>query len=370
FSMLMNKILLFLLLISSTFSSANERQHLVRVGVLEQGWPPYQFIQRKQPTGFSLDLLSKVLNSINMEVQWEIFPDWNSARQALCSGDIDILPDVFPYSMDKNCASLSKSYYRSTFVVIVNPHSFYFNNIEKIKYSRIAVEQGFLLDRRFEIYYPKANKKTYPNTQSALQAVRDGAADVYIGNRAVSKILTENDDVLMIVAQVPLLLDSVHFGISNKRSDLLDQVNNGMSIISEEDFSQLEYSWFGRPQIFMGHSSLFLHPQERHWLSNLPILNLSWVSDWSPISFVSSNGVSKGLAMDYVQVFKQELGITFNLHTISQQDVSKVLLQGDFIDALILPKRLIPTLSDWVSSKPIVNFPIVIVSNRGEKIEN
>lgn len=370
FLMLMNKILLLLSLFVSTFSIANEYQRTVRVGVLEKGWPPYQFIQRKKPTGFSLDLLSKVLNSTGMEMQWETFPDWNSARKALCRGEIDILPDAFPYSMDRKCVSLSESYHRGPFVVVINPHSFYFNNIEQINYSRVAVEQGFLLDGRFELYYPKAKKKIYPDTQAALQAVREGGADIYIGNRAVSQILTENDGELIIVAQVPLLLDSVHFGVSNKSSGLLDIINNGLSMISEEDFTQLERSWFGKPQTFMGHSSLFLHPQERHWLSKLPILNLSWISDWPPISFVSSNGDPKGLAMDYIQVFKQELGISFNVNTISQQEVSKVLLQGNFVDALILPKRLIPTLSDWLSSKAIVNFPIVIVSNRGENLED
>ncbi|HAS3593736.1 TPA: transporter substrate-binding domain-containing protein [Vibrio cholerae] len=365
----MNKLLFFLLFTFSVYCMASEPGNTIRVGVLEKGWPPYQYLERKKPVGFSVSLLSNLLSSLGKEIQWKSYPDWETAHNALCHGEIDIMPDAFVDVVDKGCVLLSKSYHRSPFVVVVNPHSFYFQNIDQINHARIAVEQGFLLDSRFELYYPKAKKKTYKNTQQALQAVRDGSADIYIGNRFVSEILTKDNDDLIIVAQVPLLLDSVHFAINYKKNDLLSKINYELDAIPDAKYTQMEKTWFGTEQTVMGHSSLFLSPDERKWLAKLPVLNLIWISNWKPISFLNDKYEPQGLAMDYVQIFKRELGISFNLNFVNKKEV-EFLFKNDLIDAFIISKRLIPTLSNWSFSKTVIKFPIVIVSKRGRSFED
>lgn len=362
------RVLLITLWFFSVCTLATETHRYLKVGYLEQGWPPYQLANQVRPTGFSVDVITALLNDIDYQPDWYEFNDWAAARKGLCRGDIDILIDAFASSDNQPCISFSKAYHKSPFVVVVNPNSFYFKNINEINESRIVVEKGFLLDDNFNDYYPKAKKIVVSDTVAALNAIKNGEADVYIGNRAVSKHLTDNKKELMIVAQAPLLVNSLHFGVHKNNNLLLDKINQGLSSLSSQDMIALEKKWFRIAYTYMGHSSIFLRPKERAWLKDLPPIRLAWLDGNNPISFIDNNNKPNGAAKDYIDSIKNNLGVYFSYDLYRHKNSNDLFKEGA-VDAIFIPKRLIPSLSEWVATDSFFSLPVVIVSRREQKIK-
>ncbi len=84
----------------------------------------------------------------------------------------------------------------------------------------MAIEAGFLTEKLVRSHYPDVSRLLFQDTDSALQAVLDKRADAYIGNLHVTNQFIAQHPELAVVAQAPLLMESLHLGISKHKSRL------------------------------------------------------------------------------------------------------------------------------------------------------
>jgi signal transduction histidine kinase len=338
---------------------------VIRVGLLVGGWGPFQQWDGHNGSGFSVELISILAKNLDYQLEWKIYPDWTRLYAASCRGEVDILLDAFR-AEERECISYTRPYYSSPTVVVVRHDSPLFRDVSGLNRSRIAIEAGFLTEKLVRIHYPDVSRVLFQDSNSALQAVLDKQADAYIGNLHVINQFIARHPELAVVAQSPLLMESLYLGISKHKSRLGVRFDTAIQALTVEQRSTLEQRWLGDNNLsFLGHSAFLLRPDEREWLSHLPPLTLGVIPGWMPFSYTDSQGKVAGLIGDYLALFKDKLGLVYLYDTDqSWPELLQALLHQE-IDLTIIPTRINRQMLGWQLSQPITSFPVVIAMARG-----
>ncbi|WP_227016176.1 ATP-binding protein [Aeromonas veronii] len=352
--------------IFTTSASAHKNNSLptIKVGLLTGGWGPFQRWDGHNASGFSVELITTLARNLDYHIEWKTYPDWNQLYAASCKGQVDIMLDSFR-SEESECVTYSRPYYSSPTVVVVRHDSPLFKNVSGLNKSRIAIEAGFLTEKLVRAHYPEVQRLLFQDTDMALQAVLDKRADAYIGNLHVTNQFIAQHPELAVVAQAPLLMESLHLGISKHNSRLGIRFDTAIQALSIEDRSALEQRWLSDNNLnFQGHSGFLLRPDERDWLASLPPLKLSFIPKWIPFSYSDGDGKLTGLIGDYMNVFKDKLGLAYQYRVDqSWPELLQGLLHQD-ADIAVIPTRIIKRISGWQISQPIASFPVVIAMSR------
>ncbi|WP_429177230.1 ATP-binding protein [Aeromonas salmonicida] len=194
----------------------------------------------------------------------------------------------------------------------------------------------------------------------------DKQADAYIGNLHVANQFIARHPELAVVAQSPLLMESLHLGISKRKPRLGVRFDTAIQALSVEDRSVLEQRWLGDNSLsFLGHSAFLLRPDEREWLSRLPPLQLGFIQGWEPFSYTDNSGKVSGLIGDYLALFKEKLGLAYRYRTDQRwPELLQALLHQE-VDLTIIPTRISQRMVGWEISQPITAFPVIIAMARG-----
>ncbi|MBQ4667890.1 transporter substrate-binding domain-containing protein [Aeromonas hydrophila] len=337
----------------------------IKVGLLTGGWGPFQRWDGHNASGFSVELITILAKNLDYRIEWKAYPDWNQLYMASCAGQVDILLDAFRAD-ERECVTYSRPYYSSPTVVVVRHDAPFFRDVSGLSKSRMAIEAGFLTEKLVRAYYPDVLRLLFRDTDMALQAVLDKRADAYIGNLHVTNQFIAQHPELAVVAQAPLLMESLHLGISKHKSRLGVRFDTAIQALTVEERSALEQSWLSDGSLsFQGHSGFLLRPDEREWLSRLPPLRLGFIPGWVPFSYADHEGKLTGLIGDYLDVFKDKLGLAYQYRVDqSWPELLQALLHQD-ADIAVIPIRISQRVAGWQVSQPIASFPVVIAMSRG-----
>ncbi|MGR1199757.1 ATP-binding protein [Aeromonas hydrophila] len=338
----------------------------IEVGILAGGWGPFQQWDGKVAAGFSIELMEQLAKKLDYRIAWRIYPNWEAMYGDACRGKLDILLDAFNSEV-RQCVTYSLPYYTSPTVVVVRQDSTLFRDVSRLQSASIAIEKGFLTEKLVKLHYPNVTPRLFVDTRRALQAVEQGRADAYIGNLHVANLFIERHPALAVVAQSPLLMETLHLGIASRKHTLAIRLDTAIQALTVEARSELEKRWLGESlePNFMGHSNFLLRPDERGWLSMLPPLKLGLIPSWVPFSYHDDEGNSVGLIADYLNVLQEKLGLAYSgVPVQSWPELQQLLLHHD-VDLAVLPARVIERLVGWHASESFASFPMVLVTARG-----
>ncbi|MGL6390117.1 transporter substrate-binding domain-containing protein [Aeromonas hydrophila] len=350
----------------AVFAEAGLSVPKIDVGILAGGWGPFQQWDGKAAAGFSVELMEQLVKKLDYRIAWRIYPNWEAMYEDACRGKLDILLDAFNSEV-RQCITYSLPYYTSPTVVVVRQDSALFRDVSRLQSASIAIEKGFLTEKLVKLHYPNVAPRLFVDTRRALQAVEQGRADAYIGNLHVANLFIERHPALAVVAQSPLLMETLHLGIASQKHTLAIRLDTAIQALTVEARSELEKRWLGESLApnFMGHSNFLLRPDERAWLSTLSPLKLGLLPSWMPFSYHDENGNPVGLMLDYLNLLQEKLGLAYSRIPVKDwPDLQQQLLHHD-VDLAVLPARIIERLVGWHASEPFASFPLVLVTARG-----
>ncbi|MFQ2203612.1 response regulator [Aeromonas hydrophila] len=356
----------FFFLTPAVFAEAGLSVPKIDVGILAGGWGPFQQWDGKVAAGFSVELMEQLAKKLDYRIAWRIYPNWEAMYEDACRGKLDILLDAFNSEV-RQCITYSLPYYTSPTVVVVRQDSALFRDVSRLQSASIAIEKGFLTEKLVKLHYPNVAPRLFVDTRRALQAVEQGRADAYIGNLHVANLFIERHPALAVVAQSPLLMETLHLGIASQKHTLAIRLDTAIQALTVEARSELEKRWLGESLApnFMGHSNFLLRPDERAWLSTLSPLKLGLLPSWMPFSYHDENGNPVGLMLDYLNLLQEKLGLAYSRIPVKDwPDLQQQLLHHD-VDLAVLPARIIERLVGWHASEPFASFPLVLVTARG-----
>ena len=131
-----------------------------------------------------------------------------------------------------------------------------------------------------------------------------------------------------------------------------------IGLISQTDFDAFE------PKTLLGlhKHSIQLTQQEWEYLRQHPVIQLGNDIDWAPFEFIDQQGMYKGLAAEYFQIFEKQLGVKFEPQSkLRWSEVLQAASEGKikvFSGATRTPERQ----AYMHFTDPYLSFPMVLVA--------
>ncbi|MGA2152686.1 MAG: transporter substrate-binding domain-containing protein, partial [Geobacteraceae bacterium] len=129
---------LLLILLTFTAVQATGRPKIIVGG--DQANPPYEFIENGKPTGFNIELIRAVSETLGFDVEFRLGP-WSKVRQELEQGKIDALAGMYYSPQRSQRLDFSLPHTMVTPAIFVRQGS-PIQSLEDIKGKEVIVQQG------------------------------------------------------------------------------------------------------------------------------------------------------------------------------------------------------------------------------------
>jgi len=340
------------------------------VGVLANGWMPFDGLQDGQLTGLSADYL-RALVGPNVVIESKAFPDMPQLLAAACAGNVDLVMSLARTPERERCFSFTAPYFQASASVAVRRDGDAYASAAQLAGARLAVEKGFALERSLRERFPRAQLETFANTHAALQAVAQGDADAYLGfTPAVQYALaTEEFRGLQVAFEERGRLADLRFAVPRNRVALRDQIDRALASMNPADDAAIRARWLSGSFDAQAASTarrLVLTPQEQAWLRSLPPLQVGFDSGWPPFSYVDESGHAAGIAAEYLDYLSRALGVVFNRANTADWPATIEAFQRGDLAILATSSSNDPRLKSARHTRAYESYPLVIVGREDE----
>ncbi|MEA3086099.1 MAG: two-component system, NarL family, sensor histidine kinase EvgS [Paraburkholderia sp.] len=340
------------------------------VGVLANGWMPFDGLQDGQLTGLSGDYL-RALVGPNVVIESKAYPDMPQLLAAACAGNVDLVMSLARTTDRERCLSFSSPYLRASASVAVRRNGDVYASAAQLVGARLAVEKGFALERSLRERFPHTQLETFTSTHAALDAVARGDADAYLGfTPAVQYALaTEEFRGLRVAFEENGRIADLRFAVPRSRAALRDQLDRALASMNPADETAIRVRWlsgsFDAPAAPAARR-LVLTPEEQAWLRSLPPLQVGFDTGWPPFSYVDDSGHPAGIAAEYLDYLSRALGVTFNRARTADWPATLEAFQHGDLAILATSSSNDPRLKNALHTRAYESYPLVIVGRENE----
>ena len=236
--------LILLFLSMAVPASATEKLKLVVGGDHEN--PPYEFLENGKPTGFNIELMRAVAETIGAEVEFRLGP-WGEVRRDLEQGKIDALAGMY-YSEERSKAvefSVPHTMVSAgLFVRVDSPiHSF-----EDIKGKEVIVQKGDVIDDYLRENGITSRIVEVTDPEDELRLLASGRHDsALMPSRFQGEYLKRSlglDNIRVIDTNLPQF--HYCFAVRKGNSALRYRLDEGLDILKVNGkYKEIYEKWFG-----------------------------------------------------------------------------------------------------------------------------
>ncbi len=212
----------------------------------DKQYPPYEYLDENgQPAGFNVDLTRAIAEQLNLDISIEL-DSWNSIRQRLLSGNIDIIQGMF-YSPERDkVVDFSPPHSIVGHTIVTRKGDLPFSNLGQLHGKSILVMEGDILhDLALKMGLTR-ELITVPSQEEALRRLAEGQADCALAARipAFYWIRKHHWDNLL-VGQESILSPEESYAALHGNGALLADFSEGLHILKENgQYRQLYSKWF------------------------------------------------------------------------------------------------------------------------------
>ncbi|WP_421901805.1 PAS domain S-box protein [Maridesulfovibrio sp.] len=320
----------------------------IEIGVMN-AWPPMEYVDESgKPQGIGVEFIHAVNKRIGGRLQ--IKPgSWNDIFLGVKNKQMAALVGITPRPDREPFFNFTSSYIKVPHAIITRINEASAEQLSDLNGKRVAVEENFYLGNLLKQDYPQIKVALYPNTSDALHAVSSGAADAYVGNRAVALYLIKNELItnLHIQGKIKGFVSYNAMGVRKDWPILHKILQKALDTISPAERDAIFGQWV-KPE---GDTVLKkkLTSAERIWLEKHPVIRLGTDGQYPPFEFFNDSGKLSGVGADYLEIISQRLGVEFEV--VPDLSWNEVLegVKNDVVD-------MIPVIDNKPERRSFLNF--------------
>lgn len=232
---------------TTTVSNTSIKTHITIAS--EPDYPPYCIVNEEgKADGFAVDLFKAAADAVGITYDIKI-GIWDKIKRDLAEGRIDALPLVGRTPEREELFDFTIPYLSLHGAVFVHEDSEDITKLEDLENKSIVVMKGDNAEefvRRENISGKIFTTNTF---EEAFQLLADGQYDAVITQRITGIKLLENLGIKAVKPldlQLPEFRQDFCFAVKEGDENLLNQLNEGLSIIIANDtFEEIHLKWFG-----------------------------------------------------------------------------------------------------------------------------
>ncbi|AVA37752.1 transporter substrate-binding domain-containing protein [Cupriavidus metallidurans] len=338
----------------------------VRIGVLQDGWPPFSIVQDGQVSGIGVDFLRAALRDRPVRFVTTMYADMPALLAAACANKVDVVMNLGESAERARCLRFSNAYFDAN-VAIVGRKGAVGQQAVALERARIAVEPGFIMDERLRARFPSARFESVKDTEDGLRAVSAGKADYYPTMQPVADYYLGRPEFKGLAVQASYREPGggLHFAFSPAAATLHAAVNHGLATMPQDVRRAVIGRWVTPPLVASSPAGeFFLTPEEQAFLQSLPVLKVAFDAGSAPYSYVDNSGRPGGMAADYLSYLGRTLGVRFQRERAAPFAQSVEALRQGKLDLMAVAVGEDPALAGLSVTRPYASFPMVIVGRQ------
>lgn len=232
---------LFLIIPFTTFSENSE----VIIAGGDHYYPPYEFINKKgEPDGFNIEIVKAVSQAMGLSIDIKLGV-WLDVREKLNNEEIDMLAGMFYTPERDKLYDFSIPHFIASYAVFVRKDS-KIKNFEDVHGTEIILHEGDMAHDHVLNYRITDKIITKTNMDEVLKALAAGEGDCAIVTRLQGLIILKDNNINSIkTVGAPILQRKYCIVVKKGNSELLAQINEGLSIIKlDGTYDKIHSKWF------------------------------------------------------------------------------------------------------------------------------
>lgn len=220
------------------------RQPVLRVGVVQDGWPPFEFYRDGRFQGIGADYLARLGERLGLRFDAVPVADWQAAQQAMLDGRLDLLPSTARAPAREASFVFSAPYLVSSNVIFARRDT-EVQSLADLAGLRVAVERGYALREVLAVRVPRIRLVTREDTEAALRALAAGEADAYVGDAIVARYLIGEFNLgnLEIRGESGFGPSELRFALRRDLAPLLPLIDRALQSLGRDERQAIQERW-------------------------------------------------------------------------------------------------------------------------------
>ncbi len=299
---------------NSEGSLKNPAMQSFTVGVVADN-EPYSSIESRVARGFSIDVLNKLSETLNIRFDYRV-GSWPDIYAAFLRGELDIIDEISWREDRAEKILFTAPYHLRQTVVMQNSAQPLpdIKTLDQLKPYRVGIMRDvyyrdYLVDQGIDVI-------EYDLLPNLVQALAFGWVDTIIGPEITLNYMARRDGFFQLEtnALAPLKgleIEDFRLGTLKDRPELLNKLQAGLQSLPADWLQELNERWMQYDgQLPLRQEGLRLTQKQQEYLSRLPPLRVGLMRDYAPFSF-SENGKIQGLSVDILYRLQDMTGVEF-----------------------------------------------------------
>jgi ABC-type amino acid transport substrate-binding protein len=207
-------------------------------------YPPFEQGKEGNYTGFDVELLEAVGESIDREVEFQD-TSFDTIFLDLARGNFDVAASAATITDEREkTVDFTNPYYISEQAILVKEGSD-IDSVEKLSGTTIGVQQG-TTGQEFVEEEVGTDPRKYPQGPDAVSALENGTVDAVVIDIPVAENAVEASEGLETSAAIPTE-EEYGFAVAQGDTELLEELNEGLKeVIDDGTYATIYQKWFKR----------------------------------------------------------------------------------------------------------------------------
>lgn len=318
--------------------------------------------------GHDVDLTKLISERTGLNIDITLM-NWYEAQSRAENREFDGLISASNTSARDKYYNSSDSYMQMLPLIIVkkgNPKNI--SQVGDLSGKRVALQRGNFFKDLLEKKCDDAEITYYDSIDDLIRAVVSEEVDFTILDQTAFYVA----DMLGLerMIEAPIAFDEplkLHYQLRNDRPELVTIINKGLNSISGQERHSIRAKWFGGiNQGNYNDPSISLTQDERRYLDEKGSITYVVDPNWMPFESINDDGEHIGITADYIELFSERLGTTFNLKKTKSWNETLDAMRTRDSDIVTIARET-ESRKDYMNfSSPFMEFPTVIVTRNDE----
>ncbi len=326
-------------------------------------YPPFNYNEKGEPKGYSVDLIELLAKKLNLDIKYISGPRWNDFIQMAKEQKLDVMLNIISSEEREKFLNFTTPYKQLSQSIFTNLDNI--NKLSDLDGKTVAIPEGFYLNSFLKENYPQIKILVYDDILQCIHSVIENKADALIENFAVVNFLLQKHN--LSIKHVKLSIDkrlnfNLNLGVIKSKPILRDILQKAINSISEKELTQLNNKWLGIDAKKKGLKKISFTKEEKEYLAEKKKVTMCIDPEWMPFESLDK-GKYTGISSDYFKLFEENLGFKIEVVKTKSWTESLTKAKNRECDLLSLAMET-PNRKKFMNfTSPYLEVPLVIATN-------
>ena len=287
----------------------------------ETNWPPYNFNENDEASGFSVDYIKLVADQAGLDIEFVTGPTWNDFLDMMRSGELDVMLNIVDTAERREFLLFTNPFAITSPALAVQEQNSGFASLADLDERVVCVPAGSSTQEYLEQNFSGINLLILADALSCLHAVADGRALGSIDGYSILEYMLRTGSVPGLAIDdidVPPEMASIMAIATGIDNPLLRSIlQKAMDAVQNSEVVELRQRWLGQTTQAPASPSttrlVQLTVEEDAWLEAHPDIRMGVFPTGATFDFIDAEGTHRGYTADMLALALPRAGINVRL---------------------------------------------------------